>query len=94
MFGHFVSYMLMLGHKNMQAYFCDTRYRMFHVEQLWLSSSELKFSITFLENKQLSPLPYKIHKIYVDNILINVEKMLKGFIFVLVAKSFLWRTEV
>ena len=51
--------------------------------------SELKFSITFLENKQLSPLPYKIHKIYVDNILINVEKMLKGFIFVLVAKSFL-----
>ena len=51
--------------------------------------SELKFSITFLENKQLSSLPYKIHKIYVDNILINVEKMLKGFIFVLVAKSFL-----
>ena len=34
MFGHFVSYMLMLGHKNMQAYFCDTRYRMFHVKQL------------------------------------------------------------
>ena len=32
MFGHFVSYMLMLGHKNMQAYFCDTRYRMFHVK--------------------------------------------------------------
>ena len=26
--------MLMLGHKNMQAYFCDTRYRMFHVKQL------------------------------------------------------------
>ena len=24
--------MLMLGHKNMQAYFCDTRYRMFHVK--------------------------------------------------------------
>jgi hypothetical protein len=32
MFGHCVSYMLMLGHKNMQAYFCDTRYRMFHVK--------------------------------------------------------------
>ena len=32
MFGHFVSYMLMLGHKNMQAYFCDTRYRMFHMK--------------------------------------------------------------
>ena len=34
MFGHYVSYMLMLGHKNMQAYFCDSRYRMFHVEHL------------------------------------------------------------
>ena len=33
-FGHFVSYMLMLGHKNMQAYFCDTRYRMFHVKHV------------------------------------------------------------
>ena len=32
MFGHFVSYMLMLGHKNMQAYFYDTRYRLFHVK--------------------------------------------------------------
>jgi hypothetical protein len=32
MLGHCVSYMLMLGHKNMQAYFCDTRYRMFHVK--------------------------------------------------------------
>ena len=28
MLGHFASYMFMLGHKNMQAYFCDTRYRM------------------------------------------------------------------
>ena len=26
--------MLMLGHKNMQAYFCDTHYRMFHVKPL------------------------------------------------------------
>ena len=39
--------------------------------------SELKFSITFLENNSQTPLPYKNHKIYVDNILINVEKLLK-----------------
>ena len=38
--------------------------------------SELKFSITFLESNSQTPLPYKIHKIYVDNILINVEKLL------------------
>jgi hypothetical protein len=41
------------------------------------SLSELKFSITFLESKQQAPPPHKIHKIYVDNILINVEKLLK-----------------
>ena len=76
MFGHCVSYMLMLGHAGVQAPRRDTRYRMFHVEQLRLSSSELKFSITFLENKHLSPSPHKIHKIYVDNILINVENLL------------------
>ena len=39
--------------------------------------SELKFSITFLENNSQTPLPYKNHKIVVDNILINVEKLLK-----------------
>ena len=38
--------------------------------------SELKFSITFLENNSQTPLPYKNHKIVVDNILINVEKLL------------------
>ena len=38
--------------------------------------SELKFSITFLENNSQTPLLPKIHKIYVDNILINVEKLL------------------
>ena len=30
--GHFVSYMLMLGHAGVQAPRRDTRYRMFHVE--------------------------------------------------------------
>ncbi|SHN01478.1 hypothetical protein SAMN06298224_2935 [Fibrobacter sp. UWB16] len=40
MFGHFVSYMLMLGHKNMQAYFCDTRYRMFHVEHFCFTTQK------------------------------------------------------
>jgi len=40
MFGHFVSYMLMLGHKNMQAYFCDTRYRMFHMKPYEASEAE------------------------------------------------------
>ena len=40
MFGHFVSYMLMLGHKNMQAYFCDTRYRMFHMKPYEASKAE------------------------------------------------------
>ena len=32
--------MLMLGHKNMQAYFCDTRYRMFHVKPYEASEAE------------------------------------------------------
>ena len=39
--------------------------------------SELKFSITFLESNSQTPLPYKNHKIVVDNILINVEKLLR-----------------
>ena len=39
--------------------------------------SELKFSITFLENNSQTPLPYKNHKIVVDNILINVEMLLR-----------------
>ena len=38
--------------------------------------SELKFSITFLESNSQTPLPYKNYKIVVDNILINVEKLL------------------
>ena len=40
MLGHFASYMLMLGHKNMQAYFCDSRYRMFHVKPYEASEAE------------------------------------------------------
>ena len=39
--------------------------------------SELKFSITFLENNSQTPLPYKNYKIVVDNILINVEMLLR-----------------
>ena len=77
MFGHFVSNMLMLGHAGVQAPRRDIRYRMFHVEHFWLSYSDLKFSITFLENNSQTPLPYKNHKIIVDNILINVEMLLR-----------------
>ena len=53
---------------------------MFHVkhyEQFQHFLSALKFSITFLENNQQTPPLPKIYKIYVDNILINVEKLLK-----------------
>ena len=30
---------LMLGHKNIQVYFCDSRYRMFHVKHTQGESS-------------------------------------------------------
>ena len=53
---------------------------MFHVkhyEQSQHSLSALKFSITFLENNQQTPPHPNFYKIYVDNILINVEKLLK-----------------
>ncbi len=33
MFGHFVPYMLMPGHKNMQVYFCLVSLIVFHVKQ-------------------------------------------------------------
>ena len=53
---------------------------MFHVkhyEQFQHFLSALKFSITFLENNQQTPPHPNFYKIYVDNILINVEKLLK-----------------
>ena len=53
---------------------------MFHVkhyEQFQHFLSALKFSITFLENNQQTPPHSNFYKIYVDNILINVEKLLK-----------------
>ena len=53
---------------------------MFHVkhyEQSQHSLSALKFSITFLENNQQTPPHPNFYKIYVDNILINVENLLR-----------------
>ena len=53
---------------------------MFHVKHYEQSQhylSALKFSITFLENNQQTPPHPNFYKIYVDNILINVEKLLK-----------------
>ena len=52
---------------------------MFHVKHYEQSQhylSALKFSITFLENNQQTPPHPNFYKIYVDNILINVEKLL------------------
>ena len=53
---------------------------MFHVkhyEQFQHFLSSLKFSITFLENNQQTPPHPNFYKIYVDNILINVENLLR-----------------
>jgi hypothetical protein len=53
---------------------------MFHVkhyEQFQHFLSALKFSITFLENNQQTPPHPNFYKIYVDNILINVENLLR-----------------
>jgi hypothetical protein len=53
---------------------------MFHVkhyEQFQHFLSALKFSITFLENNQQTPPHSNFYKIYVDNILINVENLLR-----------------
>ena len=62
--------------KNIFVYFYDWAWAC-RIRSIQTYLSALKFSITFLENKQLSPPPHKIHKIYVDNILINVEMLLR-----------------